>query len=107
MINDELTKAQKRELRRIVGLAYERELGAALAPLEDQFRRWRAGELGAHDVSEAIHAFHQGASRKLWSRYNADTYLVAVGAIASGIVAQHEVAADLMAILKRGLAAFE
>lgn len=105
---DDLTKAQKRELRRIVALAYERELTAALASLEEQFRRWRAGELGPHDLGEAINAFHQGPSRTLWSRYNeGHGYLAAVAAVATGVVAQHEVAADLMEILKPRLAAFE
>lgn len=104
----DLTKQQKRELRRIVAIAYDRELSAALATLEEQFRRWRAGEIGAHDLSDAIHMFHQGPSRTLWSRYNdAHAYLAAVAAISTGIVAKHEVAADLMEILEPRLAAFE
>jgi hypothetical protein len=105
---DNLTKAQKRELRRIEALAYERELTAELAKLEEAFHRWRAGELGPHDLNEAIHTFHQGPSRKLCSRYTGSAgHLVAVGAIASGIVAQDEVAADVMELLKPLLAAFE
>lgn len=104
----DLTKEQKRELRRIVALAYERELSAALATLEEQFRRWRAGEIGPHELGEAIHTFHQGPSRTLWSRYNDEHgYLAAVAAIARGIVAKHEVAADLMEILNPRLSAFE
>jgi len=104
----DLAKEQKRELRRIVALAYERELSAALATLEEQFRRWRAGEIGPHDLGEAIHGFHQGPNRTLWSRYNEGYgYLAAVAAVATGIVAQHEAAADLMEILKPRLAAFE
>jgi hypothetical protein len=104
----DLTKGQKRELRRIVALAYERELSVALAALEEQFRRWRAGEIGPHDLGEAIHTFHQGPSRTLWSQYNeGHGYLAAVAAVANGIVAKHEVAADLMEILKPRLADFE
>lgn len=105
---DDLTKGQKRELCRVVALAYEREVAAALSGVEEAFRRWRAGEIGPHDVSEAIHTFHQGPSRTLWSRYNeGHGYLAAVAAVATGIVAQDEVAADLMEILKPRLAAFE
>lgn len=104
----DLTKQQKRELRRIVALAYERELSAALATLEEQFCRWRAGEIGPHDLGDAIHKFHQGPNRSLWSRYNeGHGYLAAVAAVATGVVAQHEVAADLMEVLKPRLAAFE
>lgn len=103
-----LTKAQKRELGRVAGLAYERELSVALSELEEYFRRWRAGEIGPHDVSDEIHKFHQGASRKLWSQYNrADDYLVAVAAIATGIVERHEVAADLLQIMEPSFALYE
>ncbi|HKU36993.1 MAG TPA: hypothetical protein VJR89_02565 [Polyangiales bacterium] len=103
-----LTKAQMRELGRVAGLAYERELSAALSELDVYFQRWRAAEIEAHDVSDAIHKFHQGASRKLWSRYNGgDDYLVAVEAIATGVVERHEVAADLLQAMQPSFALFE
>jgi hypothetical protein len=104
----DLTKAQKRELRRITGLAYERELTAALATLEEQFHRWRSGHIGPHDLSDAIHTFHQGPSRSLWSRYNdGHGYLAAIAAVARGIVGKQEVAAELLEVLRPRLQLFE
>ena len=104
-----LTEAHKRELGRIAGLAYERELAAALSELEQYFRRWRAGEIKSHDVSDAIEAFHQGKTRKLWSQYynGGDNYLVAVAAVGTGIVKREEVAADLLKIMEPSLALHE
>lgn len=104
-----LTEAHKRELGRIAGLAYERELAAALSALEQYFRRWRAGEIKSHDVSDAIEAFHQGKTRKLWSQYynGGDNYLVAVAAVGTGIVKREEVAADLLKIMEPSLALHE
>ena len=97
-----LTKGQKRELRRIIGLAYERELSAKLSELEEQFRRWRAGEIDAHDVSQAIHEFHQGAAREIWSRYNGgDLLLTAMIAVHGGTVAEHEVASGMLELIRR------
>jgi hypothetical protein len=97
----EITKAQKREIRRIAGLAHDRELATALTALENQFARWRSGEIGPHDLNGAIHAFHQGPSRQLWSRYT-DGYaeLAVVFALQNGIVAEHEIGSDLLEILK-------
>jgi hypothetical protein len=104
---DDLTKGQKRELQRIAGLAYERELSAALSDLEAYFQRWRAGEIEPHDVSEAIHAFHQGPSRTLWSRYTHDGEYAAIAAVAKGVVRHDEVAADLLEVIKHELVALE
>jgi hypothetical protein len=97
----DLTKAQRRELRRIAGLAHERELAAALTALEEQFRRWRAGEIEVHDLNDAIHQFHQGPSRQLWLRYSdAPFEFAALHAVQSGVVAAAEVAPDIAEILK-------
>ena len=59
-----------------------------------------------HVLNDRIHEFHQGPSRKLWSRYSqGEHYFAAVGAILAGIVAEHEVAEDVMQILRPDLAA--
>jgi hypothetical protein len=104
---DDLTKSQKRELRRIAALGHERELAAVLAEVEEQFQRWRAGEIGPHDLAGIIHAFHQGPNRDIWSRYNeGHGYLAAVAAVATGIVAEHEVEAGLLEIMRPHFHAF-
>ena len=54
------SKAQKREVRRLAGLAHERELAAAVDNLRAQFERWRAGEFDVFELNERIHQFHDG-----------------------------------------------
>jgi hypothetical protein len=65
----ELGKSERARLRELASIAYERELARELAKLEDGFRRWRAGEINAFGLSDAIHLFHQGPSRDLFSKY--------------------------------------
>jgi len=105
---DDLTKGQKRELRRIAELAHVRELTAALTALEEEFRRWRSSEIGPHDLVEAIHAFHQGPNRELWSRYNdGHGYLGAVVAVRTGVVGRDEVDPGLIGALGPQLESLE
>ena len=65
----EFTKAQRRKLRELGAIAYERELAAELSKLEADFERWRSAEIDAHDLTERIHRFHQGPARQLFSKY--------------------------------------
>jgi hypothetical protein len=64
-----LTKEQNRRLRELGAAAYERDLSDELTKLESEFKRWRSNEIGAFELSEAIHRFHQGPSRDLFSKY--------------------------------------
>ena len=47
----ELGKAERARLRELASIAYQRELARELAKLEDEFRRWRAGEIDAFGLS--------------------------------------------------------
>jgi len=40
----DLTKAQRRRIRELAGIAYDRELSRELTDLEQEFARWRSGE---------------------------------------------------------------
>lgn len=62
-------KRINRELERLLGLAYERDLAKALSVLEPEFARWRRGEIDAFELEKAIHEFHNGAARDLFKRY--------------------------------------
>lgn len=67
---EQFTRAERKELRRLAGLAYERELAHELTTIEAAFRAWRAGELSPFDLSDRIHAFHNGVARDLFVTYN-------------------------------------
>jgi hypothetical protein len=92
-----LTKKQKAELRRLAGLAHERELAAAIGELELEFERWRKGEIGVFALNESIHKFHHGISRDLYTLYDPrNAELVVPGAIARGTLAEREVDPSLL-----------
>ena len=87
-----LTKKQKAELRRLAGLAHERELSAALSNLESEFGRWRRGEISVFELNDRIHRFHHGVSRDLYKLYDPrDAEIVVPGAIARGTLKEQEV----------------
>jgi hypothetical protein len=99
------TRAPRRRLRELAALAHERDLSAELSKLEAEFRRWRAGELGATELSDAIHRFHQGPARELFSRYEPSNLELAVAdAIHRGLVTAEEAGADMVEMLMRPLA---
>ena len=64
-----MTKSQKKHLRYLVGIAYDRELGVALDWLFEIYQQWKIGEIEAWDVNEEIHKHHNGISRELYNRY--------------------------------------
>jgi hypothetical protein len=68
MLFRDMTKAQRKRLRELAAIAYRRQLAVELAELETDFTKWRAGKLDALELSERIHAFHDGPFRVLHSR---------------------------------------
>jgi hypothetical protein len=100
-----LTKAQRRQLRELGGIAYERDLSEHLTALESEFKRWRAGEVDAFELSEAIHRFHQGPARELFSKYESSHLDFAVAdAIHRGVLSEDEAGAEALEVLARHLA---
>jgi hypothetical protein len=96
----DLTKAQKRRLTELGSIAYERDLSAELGKLESEFESWRAGRLDAFDLAQAIHRFHQGPARELFSKYQSEVIEFAVAhAIARGILSVEEAGPEMMALL--------
>jgi hypothetical protein len=77
-VNPNFTREQRRLIRQLGAVAYERELSDALAIVESEFKKWRAGELDAFQMSERIHRFHQGPARELFSKYDHSTLDLAV-----------------------------
>lgn len=97
----DFTRAERRLLRELAGLAWDRELGAALGELEAAFHQWRAGDISPHELSDRIHRFHNGAARELYVRYTSPIHpsqLVA-RAVAAGILQEGEVPAELLPAL--------
>ncbi len=105
---DSFEKAQRKELRRLAGLAYERELSTALTALEAQFRQWHAGTLDVHQLSDAIHQFHNGIARDLYVTYTRLQPQVSVAqAVARSVLRAEEVPAALRDALHTLIAFYE
>jgi hypothetical protein len=99
-----ITRRDSKHLRQLAGIAYDRELSRELTRLEASFTEWRAGRLNPHDLSAAIHAFHDGAARDLWVLYNrGDPSSTVPRAVADGLLAENEVPAALLAKLENAL----
>jgi hypothetical protein len=97
----DFTRAERRQLRELAGLAWDRELGAELAELEAAFGEWRAGDISPHELSDRIHRFHNGAARDLYVLYTMRSHpseLVA-RAVAAGVLSENDVPAELLAAL--------
>ena len=95
-------KVQRQRIPELAMLAYERELARELGAVEVEFSRWRCGEINAHELSERVHVFHDGAARRLHSVYNGDLLEMAVGsAIARGVLTEEEVPSEVVEVLRR------
>jgi len=66
---NDLTKAEKRSVRDLLGHAFEAELAAALEDVESAMAGWRRGELRPSEVQERIHEFHK-QSQEIFKTYN-------------------------------------
>ena len=90
-------KRIKRLLREYAGAAHEEELRRALVPIAEAFKRWERRELGSGELSEIIHAFHQGPARELYVRYNTPRLEIAVAyAITAGVLERQTIPAELL-----------
>jgi hypothetical protein len=98
VVNEErFTRLERKELRKLAGLAYERELAKALASIEEEFKRWKKNKITAFELSERIHKFHNGVARNLWSFYETGhTELNVRHAIAEGILLKTEVSPGIL-----------
>ena len=102
-----MTKSQKKHLRYLASIAYDRELGFALDRLFEVYQQWKSDEIEAWDVNEEIHKYHNGKSRELFNRYaSPDPCVLVVRAIADGILKLEEVNEDCRALLEADLELF-
>jgi hypothetical protein len=100
----DLSKHLRRQLRELADRAHEAELRQALMSLSEHFDRWKAGERTSYELSNLMHAFHNGAARELYSRYTSGMLeMVVAGAIARGVLARDEIAPEALAALERHL----
>ena len=94
------TKANRRKLRELASVAYTRELGRELSKVEEDFARWRRGEIDPFELSDSIHRFHDGPSRNLYVRYRRVPPAQMVSyALANEVLQREEIPSDLLEAL--------
>jgi len=95
------TKAQKKKLRELAGIANERELDQEMEKLYQHFATWRGGKIDCFELSDLIHKFHQGASREIWKTYAYGDPDTAVSrALMFGFLKKEEISEELLAVLE-------
>jgi len=100
-MTDRWTKKQRRELRELQGLAWERELSAALEGLQSDFRSWRNGDISPFELNDRIHRFHNGRSCELFNTYTGslDMFFLEF-VVARGVIEESEVSEDLLDVYR-------
>jgi hypothetical protein len=95
---------QRRTLRRLTDLAWERELSTELLSLAVCFDEWKAGTLGPHELSDRIHKFHHGAAREQYGLYTrAHPSQLVARAVGLGVLAESDVPAAVLVELARSI----
>lgn len=93
-------KAIRAQFRELIGLAYERDMAAALEPLAAHFDDWRRGALNPFELNQLIHEYHHGASREIWKRYDdTDPEVTLAQAIARGLLRKEEISPEVFEIV--------
>lgn len=79
----------------MAGVAYEREMAAALDVLLATFQKWKRGEINPFDVDKEIHQYHNNTARDLWKQYAAgDVDMAVLLALSKGTVKLEELSED-------------
>ena len=64
------SKADRKFIRTLAGIAWERQLRDELIKIGDVITEMESGGLSPFDVSDRVHQFHNGISRELFTRYS-------------------------------------
>lgn len=106
-MSDRWTKKQRRELRNLQGLAWDRELSGALEELLRDFQSWEKGKISPFELNDRIHRFHNGRSRELFNAYagSLDSFWLEI-VVARGVIEESEVSEDLLAVIRPNIDAY-
>jgi len=106
MIN--FNKKQKKHIKELAALAYEKEMNAALGDLSEEFEKWKNGAIGAFDLNDKIHQHHNYKAKELYKFYDMGNPELAVArAIARGIINENEVKENCIQFLERMIEMFK
>jgi hypothetical protein len=103
-----LNKKMRRRLRELSGLAYERELHQELSQLAKKFDLWRNNEMSSGELSNALHEYDYGPSRRLWGLHNdLKPEMTVARAVALKLLTREEVGEEVLGVLEQSIRFFE
>ena len=102
-----ITKSERALLRELAEEAWNAELYDHLLELYEDFGYWAEDSMGALDLVEKIHEFHDGVARELYKRYAMlDPTISVARAVALGFVGEEALGESLGRKLAREIQAF-
>ena len=105
-MSGDLTKADKRKVRQLAGIAWERELRDEIRGIAAAINEMENGSLSPFDVNERIHKFHNGASRDLYKQYSESVPWLGVSRAFFDRVLTDEDLLDASDEVRKGIAEF-
>ncbi len=94
------SKSEKKHLRELAALAYERDVAKSLSNIASKFDEWKNGKISALQLNEALHEYDRGESREVWSRYDSNQFDIQVaGAIVRGLLTENEAGKEVVTLL--------
>jgi len=97
---DELSKKQRKHVREIAGVAYERAMAAALDKLLTVFQKWKQGKMTPFELDEKLHQYHNGTARELYNQYaTGDPDMAVIFALTKEILKIEELNEDVPVFL--------
>jgi hypothetical protein len=106
-VPNKFTKSERALLRALTDEAWEAELGEELEKLFEDFTKGLDHGMSALDLSDKIHAFHNGPSRDLYGIYTGtDPAMIVARAIAMGFVDEKSLNEELRSKLAEQIETF-
>lgn len=99
-----LSPSVSKQLKTMVCTAHEAALRPPLSELARHFESWQRGEINSFEMADRIHEFHQGANQAIYKRFtysrNDDLPMIAAFAIATSLLDEKDVPAEVLSHLK-------
>ena len=94
-MDTDFTKSERRRVRELAALAWDRQLRSELAKIGDAINAMTEQLSSPHDVNDLIHDFHNGISRELFDRFNGNKLWFPVcHAHQDGVLTDDDIACD-------------
>ena len=105
----DLTKSQKKHLRQLANMCYEKEMSHALEGLHSEFKKWSQSEMSVWDLNDKVHEYHNRTARNLWKIYEQmnDPSLAVSTGLANGVIELEDIREDCREMVVRKVEVFQ